>query len=212
MPWEGSLLTAQSISLGTHKSMTQNLIRKLLSLVSKNLPKKLGRAFKKKKKVCMFALNLGEEKIPPPSFSDLLFEVRVGLEWGVGEAGNDGTQGIRLCQGLEPGRFSFSPRGGKALTSLVTVHSPVLWCPLLTIQSPLSVVCMGWSLRGLGREVLPTDCLGEPDGQMSWSEARPFLFSVESHSSANGQPYSIRKNWVGPGLSSTLLSNLSFGK
>lgn len=73
------MLTAQSIYLGTHKSMTQNLIRKLLSLVSKNLPKKLGRALKKKKYVCMFALNLGGKKIPPPSFSDLLFEVRVGL-------------------------------------------------------------------------------------------------------------------------------------
>ena len=141
MFWEGSLLTAQSICLGTHKSMTQNLIRKLLSLVSKNLPKKLGRALKKKKYVCMFALNLGGKK----KFHLLPFLISyLRSEWGWGEgggeAGNVGNQGIRLCQGLEPGRFSFSPRGGKALTSLVTVQLPVLWCPLLTIQSPLSVV------------------------------------------------------------------------
>lgn len=73
------MLKAQSISLGMHRSMTQNLIRKLLSLVGENLPKKLGRALKKKKVSVHVCPEFWGKKIPPPSFSDLLFEVRVGL-------------------------------------------------------------------------------------------------------------------------------------
>lgn len=109
----------------------------------------------------MFSLNFGEKK----SHLLLFLISYLRSEWGWGEGwerlANDGTQGIRLCQGLEPGRFSFSPCGGKALTSLETVQSPVLWCPLLTIQSPRSVVLY------TGKPERPADCLGEPDGQMS---------------------------------------------
>lgn len=46
--------------------------------------------------------------------------------------GNEGAQGIRLHQGLEPG--SLSATWEETLTSLLTVPSLVLWLPLLTIR------------------------------------------------------------------------------
>lgn len=63
--------------------MTQNLIRKLLSLVSKNLPKKLRKALKKKKKVCMHVCpEFGGKK----KFHLLPFLISyLRSEWGWGE-------------------------------------------------------------------------------------------------------------------------------
>lgn len=203
MFWEGSLLTAQSISLGTHRSMTQNLIRKLLSLVGKNLPKKLGRALKKKSKCACFPWILGKKNPTSFFFWSLIWGqsgvgVRGGRGWPMMEPKGSGCARVWNLEG-----FPFHHVVGRLWPALRQSNhqssGALCW--------PFSLHAAWSCIQGSPR---PADCLGEPDRQMSWSEARPFLFSVESHCSANGQPYSIKKNWVRPGLSSTLLSNLSF--
>lgn len=159
----------------------------------------------------MFALNLGGKKIPPPSFSDLLFEVRVGLGWG----GRRGWQWWKPRDQAVPGSgtwkiFLFTTWWeGSDQPCDSPITSPLVPPADHSVSTQRGPV-YGEAWEVWGGEILPTDCLEEPDGQMSWSEVRPFLFSAESHRSANGKPYSIRKNWVRPGLSSTLLSNLSF--
>ena len=153
----------------------------------------------------MFALNFGEKK----SHLLLFLISYLRSEWGWGE----GWERLAMMEPKGSGcarvwnleGFPFHHVVGRLWPALRQSNHQSSGAPCWpTIQSPRSVVLY------MGKPERPADCLGEPDGQMSWSEARPFLFSVESHCSANGQPYSIRKNWVRPGLSSTLLSNLSF--
>ena len=150
----------------------------------------------------MFALNLGGKKIPPPSFSDLLFEVRVGLGWG----GRRGWQWWKPRDQAVPGSgtwkiFLFTTWWeGSDQPCDSPITSPLVPPADHSVSTQRGPV-YGEAWEVWGGEILPTDCLEEPDGQMSWSEVRPFLFSAESHRSANGKPYSIRKNWVRPGLS-----------
>lgn len=159
-------------------------------LVSKNFSKKLERALKKNcclcacmqlhvyvcvcERGCVFPHPLPQiwEKNMPSFFSVL--SLRSG-HW----VGNDGVYRIRLCQGLEPGWLPFLPRAWEDLTSLVTIQSSVLWLPLLTIQSPLTMVSsmgVAWKVWGsrvaIAWENMVARCLDN-----SWLEQKPDPFA-----------------------------------
>ena len=159
----------------------------------------------------MFALNLEEKK----NSTSFLFWSLIWGQSGVGVRGGRGWQWWNPRDQAVPGSgtwkiFLFTTWWeGSDQTCDSPITSPLVPPAGHSVSTQRGPVYReAWEVWG--GEILPTVCLGEPDGQMSRSEVRPSLFSAESHRSADGQSYSIGKNWVRPGLSSTLLSNLSF--
>ena len=151
MFWEGSLLTAQSICLGTHKSMTQNLIRKLLSLVSKNLPKKLGRALKKKSMCVCLPWIWGEKK----NSTSFLFW---SLNWGQSGVGVRGAERLAMMETKGSGcarvwnleDFPFHHVVGRLWPALWQSNYQSSGAPCWPFSLHSAWSCIRGSLRGLG--------------------------------------------------------------